>query len=74
MTTYAFRIVLNDSEVMTVETALKHYRKICEAELAAGPKSPYWADLRDIDAVLDRLFADTEMMSTYSGLWPKDAG
>jgi hypothetical protein len=37
MTTYAYRIILNDSELIAVQVALEHYRKICESELSAGP-------------------------------------
>ncbi len=66
MTTYAYRITLNDSEAIAVQAALEHYRKFCEAELAAGPKAPYWAHAHSIDAVLPRLCADAMMTSTSS--------
>jgi hypothetical protein len=70
----ACRITLNDSELIAVQEALGHYRKFCKAKLADGPQAPYWAYLRAIDAVLGRLFADTQMTSTSSFCWPKDPG
>jgi hypothetical protein len=66
MTTYAYRITLNDSEAIAVQAALEHYRKICEAELAAGAGAPYWAHAHSIDAVLKRLSDDVVMTSTSS--------
>lgn len=74
MTTYAYRLTLNDSELIAVQAALEHYRKICESELSAEPQAPYWAHARAIDAVLGRLFADAQMTSTSSFCWPNDAG
>ncbi len=66
MTTHAYRITLNDSEVIAVEHALKHYQAMCENELRTGPKAPYWAHLQSIIAVLRRLHADAQMTSTSS--------
>ena len=73
MTTFAYRITLDDGEVIAVEAALEHYRKFCEAKLADGPQAPYWAHIRAIDAVLRRLLADTQMTSTSSFCWPKQS-
>jgi len=67
------RLTLNDSELIAVQAALEHYRKSCEVKLADGPQAPYWAHLRAIDAVLGRLFADTQMTSTSSFCWPKQS-
>jgi hypothetical protein len=66
MTTYAYRIILNDSELGTVRSALERYREICTSELAAGQGSPYRAHLTSIDAVLARLMSDVQMTSTNS--------
>lgn len=74
MTTYAYRITLNDSELIAVQEALGHYRNFCESKLVDGPQAPYWAHLRAIERVLGRLFADTQMTSTSSFCRPKDAG
>ena len=71
MTTYAYRVTLDDSELIAVHEALTHYRAFCESELANGPKAPYWAHRRSIDAVLIRLSSDSKMMSTNSYLYPK---
>jgi hypothetical protein len=58
MTQYAYRITLNDSELIAVEESLRRYRTFCQSELKQGPKAPYWAHLRAIDAVMGRLYAD----------------
>lgn len=71
MTTYAYRIVLSDSEMIAVQEALSRYADICKSELADGPKVPYLGHLRHIDAVRRRLFADAQMMSTSSFCYPK---
>jgi hypothetical protein len=79
MTVYAYRITLDDGELTSVKTALEHYRKICEAELSAGPKCPYWAHARDIDSALRRL-RDAETVSLFGECpccghrRPEDAG
>jgi hypothetical protein len=72
MTTYAYRITLNTSEAIAVQAALEHYRKICEAEMAAGAGAPYRARAHWIDAVLPRLRDDGVMTSTSS--FCEDAG
>jgi hypothetical protein len=64
MMTFSYRIIFNDSEMIAVEAALKHYRSICEAKLAEEAGAPYWAHRRAIDAVVGRLLADRQMMST----------
>jgi hypothetical protein len=73
MTTYTYRIILNDSELIAVQAALEHYREFCESELSARPQAPYWAHAQAIGAVLGRLFGDAQMTSTSSFCWPKDA-
>jgi hypothetical protein len=74
MTTYAYRLTLNDGEVIAVQEALERYRSFCKSQLADGPKAPYWAHARAVDAVMGRLHADTQMTSTSSFSWPKDQG
>jgi hypothetical protein len=66
MTTYSYRVTLNDSECIAVKEALEQYRNFCESKLADGPRAPYWAHRQAIDAVLDRLFANAQMTSTSS--------
>ena len=70
MTTYAYRIALNDSEIIAVQEALSRYAELCKSESAVGPKWPYSAHLPHIEAVLRRLFADALMMSTSSFCYP----
>jgi hypothetical protein len=56
MTTFSYRLILDDSEMIALGEALKHYRSICEAKVAEGAGAPYWAHRQSIDAVMSRLF------------------
>ena len=71
MTTYSHKIILDDGEIITLKSALEHYRDVCRAELASGPKAPYWAHARSIDAIMGRLYDDVQMTSTNSFNNPK---
>lgn len=71
MTTYAYQITLTDSEAITVQEALRCYRRLCEDKLAQGSKVPYLAHIGTIDELLRRLLADAHMTSTSSFCWPK---
>ena len=71
MTTYNHSIVLNDSEAIAVEEALRRYRSFCAGELADGPTAPYWAHLQSVEAVLGRLHSNSHMTSTSSFCWHK---
>lgn len=75
MTTFSYRIILDDGELIAVQEALQHYRSVCEAKLAEGAGAPYWAHHRAIDAVISRLSADSRMTSTNNfGRTPPPAG
>lgn len=63
MTTYAYNIVLNDSEVIMLQAALNNMIKECEKELANGPKAPFWAHKRSAENVLKKLHSDVVQMS-----------
>lgn len=63
MTTYAYHIVLNDTEAIAVREALTHYIAFCD-RTGAG------ADIRSIQAVLSRLHSNVRMMSTSSACFP----
>jgi hypothetical protein len=69
MTTYAYRLTLNDREAITIEAGLKHYRNFCKSQMSDGPVAPYWAHLQSIDRILGKLHADTQMTSTSSHCW-----
>jgi hypothetical protein len=64
MTTYAYRVSLNDSEVIIVEQALTHYREFLKSQ-PAGQQRTYL-----IDRVMERLHSNTEMTSTSSFCYP----
>lgn len=64
MTSYCYQLTLNDSEAMAVEEALVRYAHICETELAAGPKAPYWAHLQSLYRVLSRLSEGRHLRSS----------
>ena len=71
MTTYSYNLVLNDSEAIVLEVALEMMIKECQAELANGPKAPFWAWQRSAKDLLSRLSHCAELKS-YS-TFPKDA-
>lgn len=59
MTTYNFKIILDDSEAIMLQAALKLMIKHCEDKLDEGKKAPYWAHRRSAQSVLDKLFENT---------------
>ncbi len=71
MTTYLYSVAMDDIEFDAVRKALKHYSSLCEAKLSEGQRSPYLGHLLAIEGVLERLFADAQMMSTSSFSSPK---
>ncbi len=42
MTTFAYTVVLNDSEVIAIEAALELLIKHCDKNLKNGPRAPYY--------------------------------
>jgi hypothetical protein len=71
MTTYAYRITLNDSELIAVKEALEFCLKFSGTSLN---EIQYRPNISAISAVLSRLFDDTAMTSTSSSCWPKEPG
>ena len=63
MTTYIYRIVLDDSECIMMDEALEMMITYCEKKLLEEPGPPYYAWLRSAKAVKGRLNSDTEQMS-----------
>lgn len=64
MTTYSYKVTLDDGEMIAVQQALSHYKLICEDALKDGPKAPYWAHLRATNGVILRLYDDVSMTSS----------
>lgn len=70
MTTYSYTLVMDDRERIMLEAALKMMLDHCNAELADGPKAPYWAWRRSAKEVLSRLRENMELTSYY--VFPED--
>jgi len=63
MTTYAYTLVLNDSEMITLEAALKLLSEHCDQELKGGPKAPFLAWRENVAQIKARLYAHARQMS-----------
>ena len=69
MTTYSYRLIFDDSEVIMLEAALKMMIDKCDKELESAkekgedPKAPFWAFKDSAEKVLQKLDADTELAS-----------
>ncbi len=60
-----FSITIDDSEMLTLETALSHYLAVCERELANGVYSPFYADHENIKSILSKRY---DKVHTPAGL------
>ena len=63
MTTFAYKLTLNDSEAFMLKGALELMIKHCDEHMVGGPCAPYWANKDSAKNVLKRLFADTHQTS-----------
>jgi hypothetical protein len=63
MTTYAFTLVLDDSEIGMLEAALKLMIKNCSEHPDYGVKPPYMAHKHSAENVLSRLHERMEQTS-----------
>jgi hypothetical protein len=43
MTVMSYRLILNDSELITLRSALSHYSNFCKDQLAKGERAPFFA-------------------------------
>lgn len=72
MTTYAYHLVLNDSEIIMLAAALKMMIKACDEHFKdaednnVDSKAPFWAHRSSAIAVLERLHDNTKLMSSNS--------
>jgi hypothetical protein len=71
MTTYSYRITLNDREVIALKEALMTYLELCDTGRAERPDSKVRPHPRAIRGILERLDSDTRMTSTSSSCWPQ---
>ena len=69
MTNYAFKIILDDSEAVMIEAALKMMIEYCNKELALAkskgesPKPPFWAHKESAESVLQKLHSNVTQTS-----------
>ncbi len=64
MTTFAYKIILDDSEAIMLEAALKMMIENCNKELALAksngesPKPPFWSHKHTAERVLQKLHSN----------------
>lgn len=74
MTTYSYRMELNDTESETLARALDCLEERCKDELKDGPVAPFYAHQRNITAIREKLYSDTSQTSGNNfGFWMKDS-
>ena len=59
MTTYAYTITMNDSEVIMLKAALELMISHCQDKLDEGAGAPYWAHKYSAQSVLEKLYDNT---------------
>lgn len=63
MTTYSYSLVLDDSECIALEAALKLLVERCDKELENGPCAPYWAWRESAKRIRVQLYENVQQMS-----------
>jgi hypothetical protein len=69
MTTYSYKLSLNDSEMIMLEEALKMMIEKCEWEITLNPRAPFLAHLGSAKALNARLNKD--MVKTSGNTFSK---
>jgi hypothetical protein len=64
MTTYSYKLVLDDGEAIMMNAALEMMIKHCEDRLIDKSEAPFHVWLASAKAVKSRMHLNTEMMST----------
>lgn len=59
MTTFIYKITLNDSEAIMMKAALELMIKHCQEKLDEGARAPFWAHKDSAQNVLERLEDNT---------------
>lgn len=59
MTTFIYKITLNDSEAIMMKAALELMIKHCQEKLDEGAGAPFWAHKHSAQNVLERLEDNT---------------
>jgi len=73
MTTYMYKLILDDSETIMMIAALEMMISHCEGKLAEKPEAPYYSWLSSAKAVKSRIHGSAEQTSGNNfGRRPKD--
>ena len=72
MTTYSYKLVLDDGEAIMMNAALEMMIKHCEDRLIEKSEAPLHAWLASAKAVKSRMHLNTEMMSANNFWTTKD--
>ena len=72
MTTYSYKLVLDDGEAIMMNIALEMMIKHCEDRLIEKSEAPFHAWLASAKAVQSRMHLNTEMMSSNSFFGHRD--
>jgi len=68
MSTFAFTIELNDSEIKTVEVALKILLDQCESRINNDDLAPYFAYRINTKSILQRLYENVDCLENRCGI------
>jgi hypothetical protein len=63
MTTFSYTLVLNDSEMITLEAALKLMADHCDREIKTDPRPPFLAWRHNVEQIQSRLFSRARQTS-----------
>lgn len=63
MTTFAYKITINDSEAIMLRAALDLMIKHCQEKLDEGAGSPFWAHKHSAESVLEKLYQNPSQTS-----------
>jgi hypothetical protein len=66
MTSYSYKLVLNDSECIMMKEALEMMISHCEKMLKEEPCAPYYSWLASAKAVKSRMYENTQLTSFQS--------
>jgi hypothetical protein len=72
MTTYSYKITLDDCEYIALKATLEQRLKHCEQKVSDGDTGPYLLDKINITQLLEKLkqaAIDATMTSTSSSCW-----
>ena len=63
MSTYNYTIDFDDSEIITLQAALKLLIEKCDEKLKEGTIAPYWAHKNSAIEILEKMYSNVKPMS-----------